>query len=209
MKAELLVWCREQTISGARHWRDQIRNASMKNGESLRLYGLRLSELAQRAYPNDDTECIRELRHYFLSTVLRDFARQVDLTEGTALVAGTGRKLSSAAIMRLADREDERARRTRSDVHVDSHDPPIAWFNREETKHIYHTTSHTSSYSSQSVCPQWSSAAPTPFSELAEDSLPPKRWKNDDRSSGSLRGSSGQRTFTSSRRRQLQRQQPL
>lgn len=151
MKSELLAWYRTQKISGARHWRDQLRESSMRQGESLKLYGLRLRELAQKAYPTDDVECVRELRHYFLSTIPDDFARQIEYTEGTTLVSGKGKKLSWAAIMRLADREDERIRRSRSEPTAVVRPLRDDWFSRKETREVYHNSVQPSCYTSQAT----------------------------------------------------------
>ena len=139
MKEELISWYRTQRTSGTRHWRDKLRETRMNPRESLKLYALRLRELGQKAYPHDDRECVKEIRHRFMETVPQDFAKQVRFTEGASLVNGQGQKLSWAAIMRLADKEDERTRKSKSedtDLRGSSAD---VWFNRKETQEVYET----------------------------------------------------------------------
>lgn len=139
MKAELLSFYRTQKISGARHWREKLGEASMRPDESLKLYGLRLRDLGQKAYPHDDRECVREIRHRFLRTVPEEFAQQVQFTEGTSLVTGHEKKLPWATIMRLAEREDERTRKTTHGSSKSSLNPRDVWFNRPETQEVHQT----------------------------------------------------------------------
>ena len=141
MKVELLAWYRTQKISGVRHWREKLRNTIMNPGEPLKLYGLRLKEMGQRAHPTDNFECVREIRHQFLKTVPQNFARQVQYTEDAALINGQGKKLSWGALMRLAEREDMRARRERNEATGIISGPRDVWFNREETRQVYQTQS--------------------------------------------------------------------
>lgn len=197
MKRELLTWYRSHKISGTRHWRDQLRVASMKSEESLKLYGLRLRELAQKAFPTDNVECVRELRHHFLTTVPSEFARQIEYTEGSSLVSGSGKRLSWAAIMRLAEREDERVRRRPHAGVGESSTAQDMWFSRDDTRQVYQT--------------QFAQQSETPYAQpgYGQQQFAPAfaDVAQEQRATSSRDSPRSPRTFTS-RRGQLQRQQP-
>ena len=134
MKSELIAWYRTQKVGGAKYWREQLRDAHMHPGESLKLYGLRLRELGQKSYPHDDDECVREIRHQFLKGAPGEFARQVHYLENSSLVHREGKKLNWASIMKLAEREDERVRKQEKSKHVNFSHNRDMWFSRRETK---------------------------------------------------------------------------
>ena len=113
MKAELISWYKQKKIGGKRHWREEFDKCYHREDEPLKIYGARLRELAQRAYPDDDLECARQLRARFLDTVPPAFRDEVHKMEQYhRIVSGqTGVKVNHLpwrAIMELANEEDLR-----------------------------------------------------------------------------------------------------
>lgn len=135
MKEELQRWYRSQEKHSARHWRSQLMTETMNEGESLKVYGLRMMEISTRAYPHDEGNRLRELRHRYLETVPADFARHLQITQDASRLAGNQSKLGWTDILRLAEKEDERKRKGRK-ASRDSNEQgenPRVWFSRDDT----------------------------------------------------------------------------
>ena len=71
----------------------------MKSEEPLKVYALRLHELARKAYPHSEMKRVRELRHHFLETVPADFADHVQITQDATEAAGKSRKLNWTCVL--------------------------------------------------------------------------------------------------------------
>lgn len=151
IKAQLQSWYRRQERHGSRHWRNKLNEASMKPGEPLKVYALRLHEMSRKAYPNDDSLRTRELRHKFLESVPSDFARYVQLTQDAAKAAGQRSKLDWKTLLRLSEKEDERQRKTSSKSKSVPSDPQV-WYSRPDTKAAHESCETGCSCSSQRVC---------------------------------------------------------
>jgi hypothetical protein len=106
MKVELFSWYKSNQRYNAQHWREKLRSSQRKSGESLKLYGMRLRDIGQKAFPHSERECLREIRHQFLQTIPVEFATHIMRNEDC-----TRDKLTWSEIMRLAEGEDRRLRR--------------------------------------------------------------------------------------------------
>lgn len=188
MKQELLSWYRTQERLGARHWRAKLMSETMNEEESLKVYALRLKDIATKAYPNDEANRIRELRHRYLETVPADFARHLQITQDASRVAGYGSKLGWTDILRLAEKEDERQRkRNQAVVKPKEKVPSKIWFNRDETKALHGGAGE--SLASCNVC------HPSPAAEThLADSQVNTREQTPGNSSQQDRGHQSQRT---------------
>jgi hypothetical protein len=131
MKAELISWYKFHNGKDTKYWRDQLRNTRMKTEESLKCYGLKLKDIGQKAFPNSDRECLRELRHHFLQTVPVEFSTYIMRSEEGAGRGGIRQKLTWSEIMRLAESED---RRQKKFCHADKqHQEQEVWFSTQES----------------------------------------------------------------------------
>ena len=134
MKEELQVWYKSRKRGGTRYWREQLMEAEMKNGEELRLYGMRLLEIGQKAYPHSDRDCLKEVKYHFLNTIPREFANYIRQSEQMIKVVDRERKLKWADIMKLAEEEDEQRERTIRHERQEIKTSQRVWFSREETR---------------------------------------------------------------------------
>lgn len=90
MKKELLTWYKKQNVGSKSYWQKQFRDAQPNSQESLDLYGMRLVELYQLAYPRESTERSKELRSHFLNTVPPEVADGVK--DAMRVVKATNKK---------------------------------------------------------------------------------------------------------------------
>jgi hypothetical protein len=73
MKCQLLDYHRSHRVGGKCYWRQELAKASPTFDESWDIFGLRLVELAELAYPNDKKECASQLRQHFLEALPPSF----------------------------------------------------------------------------------------------------------------------------------------
>ena len=114
MKLELLKQYDTLKIKGTRQWRTEFYNTKMKDDETIVLYGGRLKQLAERAFPDTNMETQSELRHHFCDTVPEWFKREMKMVESIDRRTGRGKHLSWSDRMSLA-REEEGKRRKLED----------------------------------------------------------------------------------------------
>lgn len=69
MKTHLLDYYKKQKIGGKKYWRRKFEEATVESDEQWDLYGLRLMEMAELAFPSDKKECATQLRERFLKTL--------------------------------------------------------------------------------------------------------------------------------------------
>lgn len=69
MKEQLLQYYRGLKIGGKSYWQQELASASPEPDESLDIFGMRLAEIAEMAYPSDKKECARHLRNSFLKSI--------------------------------------------------------------------------------------------------------------------------------------------
>lgn len=129
MKNKLLVWSKSRHIGGTSRWREKLSDATMEVGESLRLYGTRIQELGQRAYPHEERIRLKEMRRHFLKTVPADFSRRVFEAENILMLMDNGRKMTWTEMLNMADRQLPAVK-----VECDESESPHVWFSRDETK---------------------------------------------------------------------------
>ena len=111
MKEMLLQWYKTQRVGRSHRWKAELQQAEMKDRESLKLYCMRLEELAQRAYSNDERECVKQLKARFLKTAPSDFLRHVEERERIKVALREGKSLSWGEIVELAEYEDKKRKK--------------------------------------------------------------------------------------------------
>lgn len=104
MKDELLKWYSKQRIGGKTYWREQFLRAVPEPEESLDLYGMRLIEIFQLAYPKADTQNSKELRARFLTTVSSAISSRITDAERVMKAASGGgkRRMEFSALVEMA-----------------------------------------------------------------------------------------------------------
>lgn len=103
MKQELLEWYKRQRIGGKSYWRGQLEKAR-PSGEAIDIYGMKLVELARKAYPKDKRECAKRLRKHFLQTVAPEVAEKIQDAERVlrATPGKAARYMNFSRILELA-----------------------------------------------------------------------------------------------------------
>jgi len=109
MKRELINYCKGKKNGGKSHFREQLANATPESDESLEIYGLRLMELMERAYPKDKKEGALQVRKRFLSTIPDFIYSKVSDAERALKITTNGRRkyLKLKALFRMADELQE------------------------------------------------------------------------------------------------------
>ena len=111
MKQELLQWYKTQRVGKTHQWQVEFRQAAMRHKESLKLYCMRLKEMAQRAYPGNEKECAKQLRRKLLGTAPASFLDRVEKREETKDMLELGKRLTWGEIVDLAEKEDKKRRK--------------------------------------------------------------------------------------------------
>ena len=113
MKRELLQWYKTQRVGRTHQYQTELRTLSMKQRESLKLYCMRLQEVAQRAYPHDDKECVKQMKKRLMRTAPAAFLERMEKKEETKEMLELGKRLTWGEIVSLAEREDKKKRKAR------------------------------------------------------------------------------------------------
>ena len=105
MKEKLLNYYKKQKIGGRSYWKKEFEAASPKTSESLYLFGMRLTELAERAFSKSPHESAKKLREQFLSQIPVKVAEKIVDMERTLKVTSGGdkKRLNFSDIMQLAN----------------------------------------------------------------------------------------------------------
>ena len=110
MKQKLLDFYRKQKIGGKAYWRREFGCAVPDPYESLDIFGMRLLELAELAFPKSKTECATQVQHRFLESIPSHVASKIIDTERAVKATSGGRQkyLKFSALMQIArDLQDE------------------------------------------------------------------------------------------------------
>jgi hypothetical protein len=104
MKTELLNYSKKQKVKGKKHWRRELREATPEVGEKWDIYGMRLIEIAELAYPDDKKECAMQLRQRFLESSPPSVTAKIyDAERALKATSTSGRKrLSFDSLLQMA-----------------------------------------------------------------------------------------------------------
>lgn len=111
MKPALLQWYRTQRVGRTHQNRAELKRASMRTGDTLKLYCMKLQEIAKRAYPNDERECLKQLKRQLVSTVPAWFVRSIEKKEEMKSMLKLGKKITWREIMELAEKYDRKQKK--------------------------------------------------------------------------------------------------
>ena len=101
MKRHLLSWYKKQGIGNRKYWRSEFEHARPGNDEPLDIYGLRLTELAELAYPHSTREATRYRQTSFSTTIDQSVAEKVLYTE--SLLNARSKKKQKLTFHELTD----------------------------------------------------------------------------------------------------------
>lgn len=104
MKHELLSWYKQEKIGGKSYWKKEFEKCVPGVGESLDLYGMKLLELAQLAFPDCSTTCAREVRTKFVNTIPTYIVSKLKDTERSLQADHTrpGKHMTFTNMMKIA-----------------------------------------------------------------------------------------------------------
>ena len=118
IKPKLLEWYRSQRMSQDKQYQQSLRKVAHKQGESIKLYCMRLEEMVSRAYPGDPKRQSKEARQKVMETAPTSFVKQIDKKKELKRMLRMGKSVSWSEIMEIAeefDKQQKRAVRTRGD----------------------------------------------------------------------------------------------
>lgn len=102
MKDHLITWYKEQKIGGKAFWKKELGNVIPDHGESLDIYGMRLVEMVQLAYPDSKHESAKQLRKHFLDTIPSLIAEKIRNTERMLRAATNSKYMKFSKMTKMA-----------------------------------------------------------------------------------------------------------
>ena len=104
MKEELLSYYKKLKVGRRSHWRKQLAEMVPEMDEPYDIFGMKLAEIAQLAYPDDKREGASQLRIKFLSKLPAYILAEIKSTERSnkATTRGKSKYLPFSAITELA-----------------------------------------------------------------------------------------------------------
>lgn len=111
MKPALLQWYKSQSVGRTHKYKLELKNIVMKPGESYKLYCMRIQEVANRAYPSDYRECLKQMKRRLTLTVPGWFSRSIEKKEELKVMLNMGKKVTWKEIMEIAERHDRKQRK--------------------------------------------------------------------------------------------------
>lgn len=111
MKPSLLQWYKSQCVGQTHRCKGELKKIMMKKGESYKLYCMRLQELANRAYPKDYKECLKQMKCRLISTVPGWFNKSIEKKEELKVMMKVGKKVTWQDIIEIAEHRDRKIRR--------------------------------------------------------------------------------------------------
>jgi hypothetical protein len=91
MKCHLLEYYKKKKLGGKSFWRKELMKATPDQKDNYEIYGMRLTELAKLAYPEDKKECALRLRQSFLQSMPSHISRQIEDAENTVKISSAGK----------------------------------------------------------------------------------------------------------------------
>lgn len=136
LKPELLSWYQGERSNTQMKSESEFRKARMAQGDSFKIYAMRLERLACRAFPDSVAVRERQLCRKLWKTTPEDFQQILSSNERSLSLHGVARRLSWGDMVRLAESEDRFRRDRREDVSSDSRtedDDRFVWYSRPDS----------------------------------------------------------------------------
>jgi hypothetical protein len=133
MKQDLQTWYTKQKVGSRSYWRSQFETACIGDSEAIDIFGLRLTELAELAYPSSKSEGARQLRQQFLKNMNSIVVEKLKDMEHTMYAAN--RKQKRMSFNNLVEMACKVAKDRKSEVVVNWTHPKSEYQHRNS----YHT----------------------------------------------------------------------
>ena len=108
MKTKLVDWYKSQQVGRTVLRKAELNSVTMREGETFKLYCMRLKELACRAYPNDDREALKQLRKRLVETVPSWFVTHIEKKKELKRMLGVGKLITWNDIVEIAEMQDRK-----------------------------------------------------------------------------------------------------
>ena len=129
VKEKLLEWYKSQGAAGSKRWRNELSVVIMKPGESFKLFGIRVQELASKAHPQNERDCARAMQSSYLNAVPQGFLAKLQQRVEMKEIMGLNTRMTWNDIMKLAESEDKASKRSTA-IEVPKRESlvPEVWF---------------------------------------------------------------------------------
>ncbi|XP_047737420.1 uncharacterized protein LOC125178221 [Hyalella azteca] len=107
LKGKLLEWYRTREVHGSRRWKNKMKTMKFQTGETFKLFAMRVQEVAQKAYPGDDRECVKKMMEVYHRATPTWFNAKLKQKQDMKEMMGLGRRLNWGDILKLAEKEDK------------------------------------------------------------------------------------------------------
>lgn len=111
LKPALLQWYKAQSMGRISQYKAEFKKLSMREGESLKLYCMRLQEVASRAFPNDERECVKQMKRKILSSTPTWFCKCIEKREDMKVMLHLGKRVTWGEIIEIAEQQDKKRRK--------------------------------------------------------------------------------------------------
>jgi hypothetical protein len=107
LKELLLDWYRSHQVQGSKRWRSELKKMRMTEGDSFKLFGMKIVEVAKKAYPRNERECAKKMQEQFIHVMPDWFKEKLHQQQDMKEMIGQGNKLNWSDMMRQAEKEDK------------------------------------------------------------------------------------------------------
>jgi hypothetical protein len=145
MKQNLKTWYDKQKVGSRNFWRSQLETATIGEGEAVDIFGLRLTELAELAYPSSKAEGAKYLRKYFMRNLNTRVVEKLIDMERTMYASNKREKHMS--FNNLVEMACKIAKDCRSEVTISWTRPKQMFPNSKYSDHQANYSDHQAKYS--------------------------------------------------------------
>lgn len=91
MKKQLLSYYKKQKVGGRQFWREKMKEMSPEPNEGYDVFGLKLIEVTNLAYPSDPKESAKQLREHFFRKIPSEIVSKIEDAERALKCSGKRR----------------------------------------------------------------------------------------------------------------------
>lgn len=103
MKKELISYYKSQKLGGTSFWKRELLNSELEHSEPLRIFGLRLSNIAKKAYPRNKKESAKQLRTKFLEAIPSSISTKILNSERMMKPFSSHKHMNFTALVEMAN----------------------------------------------------------------------------------------------------------
>lgn len=111
LKPALLQWYKAQSVGRSHKYKAEFKQLTMREGETFKLYCMRLQGVAHRAYPNEEKECAKQLKKKIVKTTPSWFSRCLEKKEEMKVMLKVGKSITWGEIIEIAEQQDKRLKK--------------------------------------------------------------------------------------------------